>query len=102
MLILKGIIIGLGKIIPGVSGSMLAISMGIYQKMIDSINNFFDNIKTNFLFLFKIGLGVLISIVDNKTSVFNPSIGKASRAMVYGYFHFTLFCLLNLLTLPNS
>lgn len=63
MLILKGIIIGLGKIIPGVSGSMLAISMGIYQKMIDSINNFFDNIKTNFLFLFKIGVGVLISIV---------------------------------------
>ena len=30
MLFLKGIIIGIGKIIPGVSGSMLAISMGIY------------------------------------------------------------------------
>ena len=41
LLILKGIIIGIGKIIPGVSGSMLAISMGIYQKMIDSVNNFF-------------------------------------------------------------
>ena len=63
MLLLKGIIIGIGKIIPGVSGSMLAISMGIYQKMIDSINNFFTDFKNNFLFLFKIGLGVLISIV---------------------------------------
>ena len=28
--ILKGFIIGIGKIIPGVSGSMLAISMGVY------------------------------------------------------------------------
>lgn len=63
MLFIKGIIIGIGKIIPGVSGSMLAISMGIYQKLIDSINNFFSDIKNNFLFLFKIGLGVLISIV---------------------------------------
>lgn len=63
MLFLKGIIIGLGKIIPGVSGSMLAISMGLYQKMIDSINNFFSDVKKNFFFLFKIGIGVLISIV---------------------------------------
>lgn len=63
MLFIKGIIIGIGKIIPGVSGSMLAISMGIYQKMIDSINNFFKDIKGNFLYLFKIGIGVLISIV---------------------------------------
>jgi len=63
MLILKGIIIGIGKIIPGVSGSMLAISMGIYDKMINSINNFFVDIKKNFVFLIKIAIGVLISIV---------------------------------------
>lgn len=63
MLILKGIIIGIGKIIPGVSGSMLAISMGVYQKLIDSVNNFFKNIKDNFNFLFKIAIGVIISIV---------------------------------------
>lgn len=63
MLILKGIIIGIGKIIPGVSGSMLAISMGIYQKLIDSINNFFKDIKNNFIFLVKIAIGLLISIV---------------------------------------
>lgn len=63
MLILKGIIIGIGKIIPGVSGSMLAISMGIYQRLIDSVNNFFKNPKDNFKFLLKIGIGVIISIV---------------------------------------
>lgn len=63
MLIIKGIIIGIGKIIPGVSGSMLAISFGLYQKLIDSINNFFKNIKDNCIFLTKVIIGVLISII---------------------------------------
>ena len=51
MLIIKGIIIGIGKIIPGVSGSMLAISLGIYEKLIDSINSIFKSPKKNLLFL---------------------------------------------------
>jgi putative membrane protein len=63
MLILKGFIIGVGKIIPGVSGSMLAISMGIYQQLIDSIINFFNDIKNNSKFLLKIGIGVLMAIM---------------------------------------
>lgn len=63
MLLIKGIIIGIGKIIPGLSGSMLAISMGIYQKMIYAINNFFSDIKSNFKFLINIFLGISISII---------------------------------------
>lgn len=71
MLILKGIIIGIGKIIPGVSGSMLAISMGIYQKLIDSVNNFFKYPKENFNFLFKIAIGVIISMVFFSNVILN-------------------------------
>lgn len=71
MLIFKGIIIGIAKIIPGVSGSMLAISMGIYQKLIDSVNNLFKYPKENFKFLFKIGLGVIISIVFLSNIILN-------------------------------
>lgn len=71
MLIIKGIIIGIGKIIPGVSGSMLAISMGIYQQLIDSINNFFSNPKKNLKFLIKIGLGVIISIIFLSNIILN-------------------------------
>ena len=63
MLFIKGIVIGIGKIIPGVSGSMLAVSMGLYEKLINSINNFFGDFKKNFKFLFKIGLGIVISII---------------------------------------
>lgn len=63
MLIIKGIIIGIGKIIPGVSGSLLAISLGIYEKAIESMVNIFKKPQENILFLGKIGLGILISII---------------------------------------
>lgn len=62
-LVLKGFIVGLGKIIPGVSGSLLALSLGIYEKAIDCITNFFHDLKANILFLGKISLGALISIL---------------------------------------
>lgn len=61
-LLLKGFIIGIAKIIPGVSGALIAISFGIYEKAIKAISNFFKNPINNFLFLFPIGLGVLLSI----------------------------------------
>ena len=61
-LLLKGFIIGIAKIIPGVSGALIAISFGIYEKAIKAINNFFENPINNFLYLFPIGLGVLLSI----------------------------------------
>ena len=49
-IILKGMIIGLANIIPGVSGGTLAISMGIYDKLIHCITHFFSEIKDNILF----------------------------------------------------
>ena len=60
--ILKGFIIGIGKIIPGVSGSVLAISMGIYDRIIKSISHFFSDIKSNSIFLSKVGIGMIIAI----------------------------------------
>ena len=63
VLILKGIIIGIGKIIPGVSGGMLAISLNVYDKSIEAISNFFKDIKSNTSFLTKLGLGIIIAIV---------------------------------------
>ena len=51
-LILKGMIIGLAKIIPGVSGSLLAVSLGVYAAAIEAISHPFRNIKHNILFIF--------------------------------------------------
>lgn len=62
-LIFKGIIIGLGKIIPGVSGGVLAISLGVYEKGLEAINHFFSKLKENSRFLGLLSLGILISVV---------------------------------------
>ena len=61
-LFIKAFIIGIAKIIPGVSGAMLAVSFSIYDKLINSITNFFDDKKNNLKFLLIFGSGVLIAI----------------------------------------
>ena len=63
ILFIEGIIIGIAKIIPGVSGAILAISFGIYDRGIEAITNFFDNIYKNTIFLLEVGLGVIIGII---------------------------------------
>ncbi|MBQ4633786.1 MAG: DUF368 domain-containing protein [Bacilli bacterium] len=63
MLILKSILIGIGKIIPGISGSVIAMTMGLYEPIINAISNFFKSPKENFLFLFKVFLGIFLAII---------------------------------------
>ena len=62
-LLLKGFIVGLGKVIPGVSGSLIAIFMGIYDKSIYYINNFFKDTINGFKYLLPIFIGLILSIV---------------------------------------
>ncbi len=61
--IFSGIILGVSNIIPGVSAGTVAVILGIYNKLINSISGIFKNFKSNFRFLFFIGIGVLIGIV---------------------------------------
>lgn len=63
ILFLKGIVIGIAKIIPGVSGALLAISFHVYEKGIEILSNPFQNIKENLNFLFPLGLGIVIAVV---------------------------------------
>ena len=70
VLIIKGLIIGWAKVMPGVSGAILAISMGVYDKGINAITRFFDNIKENIKFLFFIGIGIIIAIILGSNIVY--------------------------------
>lgn len=63
MLLIKGFLVGLGKIIPGVSGALLAINFNIYEKLINSLTNFFDDWKNNLRFLLLFGVGAISAIV---------------------------------------
>ena len=60
---IKGIAIGAGAILPGISSGVLCVILGIYEKLLDSILHFFHNIKKNFKFLFPICIGVVIGVL---------------------------------------
>lgn len=60
---LKGFIIGIGKIIPGVSGAVLALLLGVYDKSINYINNFHKNKKESIKYLLPLGVGIILSII---------------------------------------
>ena len=49
--ILKGMVIGIANIIPGVSGGTMMVAMGIYDKLIHCITHLFKEFKKSVLFL---------------------------------------------------
>ena len=57
----KGGAIGLAMIIPGVSGGTLAVLLGVYDKIIDSVGNIFKKFKESVLFLLPILLGAVLA-----------------------------------------
>ena len=61
--ILKGIIIGIGKIMPGVSGALFAMNLGVYENAVYYIGNFFKKPLAAIKYLFPIVLGILIALV---------------------------------------
>ncbi len=63
--ILKGIVIGIANIVPGVSGGTMMVSMGIYDKLIHCITHLFREFKKSILFLIPIVIGMGIAIVGS-------------------------------------
>ena len=61
--LLKGMVIGVANIIPGVSGGTMMVSMGIYDKLIYSITHLFSDWKKIWKFLLWIGLGIILAIL---------------------------------------
>lgn len=59
----KGVAIGSGAILPGISSGVFCVIFGIYEKLLDSILNFFADIKNNFKFLFPIIIGTIFGII---------------------------------------
>ena len=62
-LVIKGFIMGIANIIPGVSGGTLALTLGIYERFIASISHFFSKLKENIKFLVPVFLGMGLSIL---------------------------------------
>ncbi len=62
--ILRGIFIGIANVIPGVSGGTIALSMGIYEKIIHAVNNlktdFKGSVKTLLPYVLGAGIGIVV------------------------------------------
>ncbi len=61
--IIKGFIVGATMMVPGVSGGSMAMVLGLYDKLINSLGHIFDSFKSNFIFLLEFGIAALAGIV---------------------------------------
>lgn len=61
--ICKGAVIGIANIIPGVSGGTMAVSMGIYDRLIHCITHLFKEFKKSVGFLIPIVIGAGIALI---------------------------------------
>jgi len=61
--ILCGFFLGLSVFLPGLSGSVIAIIMGIYQDILRIVSNPFKKLKENIVFCVPLAIGVGISAI---------------------------------------
>lgn len=88
IIILKGILIGFASVgIPGLSASTIAIILGVYYLMIDSISNIFKNFKNSISFLLSllIGYGIGALIAGNAFSVLFENYPLAITLLILGF-----------------
>lgn len=60
---LLGFFIGLAVIVPGVSGSTVAIILKLYDKFLYAVGNLFKRFKACFLFLLPVAIGALVGFL---------------------------------------
>ena len=63
ILFIKGFIMGIANVIPGVSGGTLAVILGVFKDFVVSISNIFKSFKKSVLFLLPIVLGMGVAVV---------------------------------------
>ena len=60
--VLRGMVIGLANIIPGVSGGTMMVSMGIYDTLIHCITHLFKEFKKSVMTLLPYAIGMAVAI----------------------------------------
>lgn len=67
--LLKGILVGIGAIVPGLSGGALAVVFGLYEPLIKFIANLREKFIQNVLFFLPVGIGGVLGVVAFSTVV---------------------------------
>lgn len=68
---IKGIIVGIAIVIPGLSGSIFAVVVGLYDKMINAVSTIKTNFKKNILYLLPIAIGGIFGILLSTKAIVN-------------------------------
>lgn len=61
--IIRGVLIGVANVIPGVSGGTMAVSLGVYDRLISSLTGLFKNIRKSLATLIPLFIGMAVGIV---------------------------------------
>lgn len=61
--ILQGALIGLGAVLPGISGGVLAVIFGVYQPIMECLANPLQGVKKHLKMLMPIGIGVVVGFL---------------------------------------
>lgn len=90
---LKGIVVGIGGVAPGLSGSVLLIIFGLYQKTLDALGTLLKNFRKNIRFLLPLVLGMFAGVL---------LFSRVIDFFLHNYEMPTRFCFLGLIvgTLP--
>lgn len=67
--LVKGVIIGIGFITPGLSGGVLAVVFGIYEPLMRFLANLKEKFVKNLLFFIPVGIGGVIGVVAFSAAV---------------------------------
>lgn len=59
----KGIVVGLGGVAPGLSGSVLLIIFGLYQKTLDALGSLLADFRKNLRFLVPLVAGMILGVL---------------------------------------
>lgn len=58
-----GVAIGVGCVLPGVSGGVMAVSFGLYRPMLNAVLDFFHDTRAKLAFLLPLGIGGALGIL---------------------------------------
>lgn len=65
----KGFFIGIALVIPGLSGSIFAVVVGLYEKILEAVNNISKDFKISVKFLMPIAIGAVVGILASTKAI---------------------------------
>lgn len=67
--LVKGVIVGIGAIVPGLSGGVLMVVFGLYQPLLEFLANIRNKFLNNVFYFLPVGIGGLLGVVGFSAAV---------------------------------